>query len=101
MKRGFGPITLCASLLCFANVPVALGQGCTFENRAYFAGQIVCQNGSEMKCTSGGWEQTGNDCFVPDESEVVKQPEVEGPAEVQMPEEPSVPEVPEIPPATD
>jgi hypothetical protein len=101
MKRPFNLMALCFLLSSFADVPGALGEGCSFENRAYFEGQVVCQDGSEMKCTEGGWEQTGNPCSGLDESEEVDQPEVGGPAEVQMPEEPQVPEVPEIPPATE
>jgi hypothetical protein len=101
MKRPFDLIALSFFLSGFANVPGALGAGCDFENRAYFEGQVVCQNGSEMRCTEGGWEQTGNLCSGVDESEEVGQPEAVGPAEVQMPQEPQVPEVPEIPPATE
>jgi hypothetical protein len=101
MRNVFIPIALCASLLCFANVPSALGEGCDFENQAYFQGQVVCQNGNEMKCTADGWQQTGNECTQSDEDEAVRQPEAAGPGSVQNPEEPSVPQVPAVPPATE
>lgn len=101
MKRPLNLIALCLFLSGVANVPVALGEGCDFENRAYFQGQVVCQNGSEMRCTENGWEQTGARCSGLDESEEVEQPEAGGPAEVQMPEEPQVPQVPDIPAATE
>lgn len=101
MNRPLTLIALCSLISCFATVPSALGQGCSFENRGYFEGQVVCQDGSEMKCTNGGWEQTGNACSAMDENEEVNQPGADGPGEVQMPEEPQVPEVPAIPPATE
>lgn len=101
MNRPLSLIALCLFLSGFANLPAALGEGCNFENRAYFEGQVVCQDGSEMRCTDGGWEQTGNLCSGIDEGEEVEEPEAADPPEVQMPEEPQVPEVPEIPPATE
>ena len=100
MKRLSSLVALSIFLSTFANLSGAYGQGCTFENRGYFEGQVVCQAGSEMRCTADGWAQTGNPCSGADESEEVQQPEAEAPPEVEMPEEPQVPEV-EVPPVTE
>jgi hypothetical protein len=101
MKRFFTPAGLSLVLFSFLIVPGANAQGCTFENKGYFDGQMVCQYGTQMKCVGGSWAQTGDECADGDAGGEVKQPDVTDPGEVQMPDEPQAPDEPGVPPATE
>jgi hypothetical protein len=101
MRKLFLPTVLWLALFCLVAVSDVRAQGCSFENRAYFDGQTVCQYGSMMKCSGDSWTQTGDVCTEDDESERVRQPgATANPYAVEMPDQPEVPEV-EVPPASE
>lgn len=43
---------------------------CTYNGRSYAEGSLTCQNGREMKCRGGEWQETGYPCSTanPDSS---------------------------------
>jgi len=99
--KGFFPylFAFLVTLVGPGQVVVAMGEGCSFENRAYFEGQAVCQSGLRMKCVNGGWVQTGLPCS--DEGEYrVKQPEAGSPRSLEQPQVPAV-QQPDVPPAAE
>ena len=35
---------------------------CMYNGRSYAEGSLTCQNGREMKCRGGEWQETGYPC---------------------------------------